>query len=309
VTTPREAPTPWPIHPWAPTGILEEQTAIPAGYGDHGITLMVKDPWGLYAYWELDARRERELRRQLAPDEMAGLQTVLRVYDVTDSPPGREFSAGTPRQWLDIPLSGLARSWYIQVQRPNRAVVAEIGLRTRQGRFLALVRSNRVTTPRFGPAEPSGQAWAESGEAAEKLLAASVGAGPGSSSAEWPSLLARQLASPGLSSPGFFCPERAPASQRFDLAVQTELVLHGSTQPKAAVSIQGEPVRVKPDGTFAVRMSLPEGSQVVPVKATSPSGREVRQVTVSIRRGTSRRAPPVAASPHVPPASRRTQGS
>ena len=174
----------------------EEPFPIPSGYGDHRIVLMVKDPWWLYAYWEIDPVRERHLRSQLAPDEIGGWQSALRVYDVTGLPAparfasqseaagaqaGLEFPQQPAQEWCDIPLSGLASHWHIQVNAPDRSFVVEIGWLTRHGRFLALARSNRVTTPRFGPSEVIDEEWMITDEADWRLfgLTSDVGGSSG----------------------------------------------------------------------------------------------------------------------------------
>ncbi|MBI3083399.1 MAG: hypothetical protein HYY90_03455, partial [Candidatus Omnitrophica bacterium] len=49
--------------------------------------------------------------------------------------------------------------------------------------------------------------------------------------------------------------------------------------PRAAVTIQGHPVTVRKDGTFRLRVALPDGTQTITIDATSPDGRHVRTVT------------------------------
>ncbi|MBC8450924.1 DUF4912 domain-containing protein, partial [bacterium] len=41
---------------------LDESFVLPQGYGEDAIRLMVRDPYWLYAYWELTQERGRELR-------------------------------------------------------------------------------------------------------------------------------------------------------------------------------------------------------------------------------------------------------
>ncbi|MBI3323360.1 MAG: DUF4912 domain-containing protein, partial [Candidatus Omnitrophica bacterium] len=190
-------------------GPVEEAFQIPTGYGDHRIVVMVKDPWWLYAYWELQPHLERQARRQLAPEDIEGLRSVLRVYDVTD----RDFPTQPAQAHSDITLSGLAVSWYLHVNAPNRSFVVDIGLLTRHGRFLALARSNRVTTPRFGPSDVIDEEWMVADEDYWKLFGMTAGVGMGSSPTALKELLARALASPGLFSPGLFSPVKAASPQ------------------------------------------------------------------------------------------------
>jgi hypothetical protein len=73
----------------------------------------------------------------------------------------------------------------------------------------------------------------------------------------------------------------------FWFVLHTELVVSGATEPDATVTIQGVPVRLRPDGTFSVRFQLPDGEQSIPVVATSRDG-AVRSITARVRRETSR---------------------
>lgn len=186
---------------------------IPTGYGDHKIVLMVKDPWWLYAYWELRPELERQARRHLRPEEVSGVRMVLRVYDVT----GRRFPGEPEHRFFDIVISDLAMNWFLHVNAPNHSFIVDIGLLTRAGRFLLLVRSNRVTTPRFGPSDVLDEEWMVSDETYWRLFGMTAGVGMGASAAGLKEVLERQMASLGLFSPGLFglaksasAPERLP---------------------------------------------------------------------------------------------------
>ncbi|MGI9519388.1 MAG: DUF4912 domain-containing protein, partial [Pirellulaceae bacterium] len=56
--------------------------------------------------------------------------------------------------------------------------------------------------------------------------------------------------------------------------------------PEATVTLAGEPVKLRNDGTFEVRMSLPDRRQVLPVVACSRDGTEQRTTVVAIERNT-----------------------
>lgn len=269
---------------------IEDQFAIPTGYGEDRIVLMVKDPWWLYAYWEIQPSTERAARRALAPREVAGLQSIIRVYDVTD----RQFPAQPAHASFDIPLSGLATNWYIQVDAPNRSFIVEIGLVTNGGRFILLARSNRVTTPRFGPSDVIDEEWMCNEEDYWKLFGLAAGLGMGASPSGLQALLERRLSSPGFFSPGLFSPVKAHKKRGFGLWVDAELVVYGGTDPKASVTIQGQPVALRPDGTFGVRMALPGGVQTIPIAATSPDQVETRTITPVVMRTTDAEAKPRA---------------
>ena len=253
----------------------EQVFPIPTGYGDDRIVLMIKDPWWLYAYWEIQSSTERAARNQLLPHEVAGLQSILRVYDVT----GVDFPSQPAHRSFDVMLSGLATSWYLQTNAPNRSFIVDIGILANTGRFLLLARSNRVTTPRFGPSEVIDEAWMTTDDAYWKLFGASTGMGMGSSQFMWPQHLSQRLFSGAWSSHSLLGPSKSVAVRGFWYRVNTDLVIHGATEPRSTVMIQGQPVMVRKDGTFNLRIALPEGTQTITLQATSPDGRQAYTAT------------------------------
>jgi len=297
--------TAWPgrapaAPPPQPSGSIESRYAIPTGYGDDRIVLMVRDPWWLYAYWEIQSGTERRVRSQLVPHEVIGLHSILRVYDVTEV----DFPSQPAHQSFDIPLSGLATNWYIQTNAPHRDFIVDIGLLTQGGKFLLLARSNRVRTPRFGPSDVIDDAWMLTDEAYWRLFGSSTGIGIGSSQAGWSALLTQQLSSGGWSSGSLFAPQRQAVVRGFWCRLNTDLVIHGATEPRSTVMIQGQPVAVRKDGTFSLRLALPDGTQQLVIEVTSADGRQARTMTPIVTLAWSgtlgTEAPPVKAGASQP---------
>ena len=252
------------------------------------IVLLVKDPWWLYAYWDIRPEQEKAVRAKLLADEIEGLRIILRVYDVTDSerhPPS-----------FDIGVSSLATKWYVPVNAPGRTFVVELGFLTRAGRFLPITRSNRAMSPRFGPASAEGP-WNISEAEYWQLVGLTTGAGITLSSDEIRRQFEQQklstgggLFSPGVFSMtvpvGLFSPGGSPTVKLPDfwMWVNTELIVYGATDPKAKLTVQDQNVPLRPDGTFALRFLLPDGAQTIPVKALSSDGVHTRQATIRIQR-------------------------
>jgi hypothetical protein len=69
-------------------------------------------------------------------------------------------------------------------------------------------------------------------------------------------------------------------------AVDAELLVYGVSHPHAHITLQGEPVPLRPDGSFTVRMNLPDRRQVIPVIASSPDGVEQRTIILAVERNT-----------------------
>ena len=71
---------------------------------------------------------------------------------------------------------------------------------------------------------------------------------------------------------------------RSAFTLETELVVSGSAQPNAQLTIQGETARVGRDGRFSMRVSLADGRQVIPATAISADGTEQRTIILAIDR-------------------------
>jgi hypothetical protein len=78
----------------------------------------------------------------------------------------------------------------------------------------------------------------------------------------------------------------SPTPNGFWMRVNAEVVLHGSTEPDAQVSIAGRPVRLRPDGSFTFRFALPDGDFTLPVVAVSGTGTDARAAEVRFVRQT-----------------------
>jgi len=105
---------------------------------------------------------------------------------------------------------------------------------------------------------------------------ASAGFGLGSSQSGMARLSPEQYFLSSWSSGNLYGLEKVPSVRGFFCRVNADLVLHGATEPKAAVTIQGERVAVRKDGTFSVRLALPEGAQSIEIDVTSADGRKTK---------------------------------
>ena len=132
---------------------LDEGFEFPESYGESAITLMVRDPYWLFAYWELAPNLNAELRDRLGDDALAKSRLVLRVYDVTGTDPEHAAS------FHDIDVAPGARNWYINVMRVERDYCVDLGLIAPDGSFIVIARSNMVSLPPVGPSEVVDEEW------------------------------------------------------------------------------------------------------------------------------------------------------
>ena len=68
--------------------------------------------------------------------------------------------------------------------------------------------------------------------------------------------------------------------------VNTELIVYGATEPDAKVTVSGKEIALRPDGTFSLRFSLPDGKQIIPVKAVSADSLDERVITPVVTKET-----------------------
>lgn len=102
---------------------------VPHGYRDNQVTLLVRDPQCVYAFWDVTgvSRTTSSL--------------VLRVYDLTN----RDHERWDGARYADFVVGGTT-SWYVHTETPGLVLGAAIGVRQRS-EFVPLARSNVVATP------------------------------------------------------------------------------------------------------------------------------------------------------------------
>ncbi len=74
----------------------------------------------------------------------------------------------------------------------------------------------------------------------------------------------------------------------FFMHVNAEIIFYGGTHPDATVWVDGQEIKLAPDGTFRYHFTLPDGDFAIPIVAQSPDKVERRSATLSFVRGTSR---------------------
>jgi hypothetical protein len=92
---------------------------------------------------------------------------------------------------------------------------------------------------------------------------------------------------------------KAEQKKGFWFNVNAELIIYGATEPDAAVVIGGRKIRLRPDGTFSYRFSLPDGQYELPATATSADGTDSRSAELKFSRATQYRGD-VKAHPQDP---------
>lgn len=162
-------------------GFAEGTPELPETYGEDRLTLMVKDPDYLFAYWEITPQRIA----QAAKAKRAGTdyREVMRL--------NWEARGLFEANYALMPVSFTARRWYLRVPRPGLSYRLEIGWLGSQGHFISLLDSNVSDAPESWPATrrrlkraglaPRGGVLEYNLDATRPLGASESAFGPGSS--------------------------------------------------------------------------------------------------------------------------------
>lgn len=250
------------------------------------VVLIVRDSYWLQVCWEIGRSTVERARAAMAADWHAAVP-VIRLMEV-----GHGSAINSAETLVrDIPIHGGVNNWYIDVDNPPARYRVLIGYRASTGRFYTLCRSNIVQTPAPGACDPIEGHWEEIAEDYERIYSLSEDEnGTGSNDLRemfeerlqrpMPDLSGEQFAGGGSGELGVRREKDLP------FEVDAELIIFGSTTPGTTVMLAGKPVRLTADGSFTVRMELPDRRQVIPVVASSRDGMRQRTTVVAVERNT-----------------------
>ncbi len=251
------------------------------------IITMVRDPYWLHTYWELSRTTLGRAQAALG-QEWHAARPILRLMDVSSE----DTTSASERHIRDIEIHGGVNNWYIDVSTPPRSFRVDIGYVSRRGKFFVLARSNVVTTPKAGAADSLDEHWASVQQNPHKIFHQSGGHAPSGASNDLRELfeerLRRPMHNPSLQGLGVGL---ISLGHDFHFELDAELIVYGTTEPNAQVTLQGEPVQLRPDGTFTVRFGLPDSRQIIPAVAASADGIEERTIVLAVERNTKELEP------------------
>jgi hypothetical protein len=260
-------------------------TDLPAGYGTDKIIIQVRDPWWIHAYWEITGATLERIKTEIG-EAFFSAKKILRIYDVSHI----IFDGKNAHRFFDIEVRPEATNWYIDTVGPGRFWCVDIGLLLSDGRFIMITRSNVVHTPLAGPSWITDEEWMIPEDMFARLYGMGFGFGKSSPGKAWQERMRRALFSGILSSPGITSGaspvKKISGERKFWLMVNTELIVYGATEPDAKVYVQGKEIKLRKDGTFSLRYALPDGKQVINIKAQSADGHEERFITPIVTKET-----------------------
>lgn len=248
------------------------------------VVLLVRDSFWLHATWEV-SRSAVERAKAAMAEHWHTARPTLRILRVSN---GAAANA-TEQLVRDIPVHGGVNNWYIDVADPPSRFRVVIGYMSADDRMFAIAKSNIVETPAPGSCDSVDGHWEEIAEDYERIYSMSGGNGT-EASRDLKQLFEERLSRSMRGSEGMAYGSAADIALRrsrdlpFD--VDAELIIYGNTVPGSTVTLAGEPVKLRPDGSFTVRMELPDRRQVLPVVAHSRDGMRQRTTVVAVERNT-----------------------
>jgi uncharacterized protein len=249
------------------------------------LVLMVRDPYWLQAIWTVTRNSVRRAEAALAEHWHTALP-VLRLLQVD----GGHTTSTAERLTREIDVHGGVTNWYIEVNNPPHSYRVELGYKSASGKFFSICRSNIVHTPAPDSGDVIDENWTDVAENYERVYAMSGGYAEDNQSGELQELFEERLRRPMTNaSSGQFGSgaERALNRHRdLDFHVDAEMILYGRTKPDAKVTLAGEPIKLRSDGSFTIRQPMPDKRQVLPVVASTPDGVEQRTIVIAVERNT-----------------------
>jgi hypothetical protein len=248
------------------------------------IVLMVRDPYWLHVCWHV--ARTTVMRAQAAMAEhWHTARPVLRLLEVDAGP----TTSTAEKIVREIEVHGGVQNWYVEAPNPPHSYRIELGYRSAAGKFFTIARSNMVTTPAPGSSDSIDENWNAVAQDYEKVYALSGGYSEERSSGELQELFEERLRrpmGPASAKYGVGAERLLNRHKNFQFAVEAEMIIYGATSTDARVTLGGEPVKLRSDGTFTVRMAMPDKRQVIPAVAASADGVEQRTIVLAVERNT-----------------------
>ena len=129
---------------------LDRGENLPLYYGEDRLVLLPRDPYWLFAYWEI-SWPTRQLLAEETQKDYDSLDFGLRVHRYTENK-----EAGT---FFDLQITPTADHWYIKAGVPDKKYWVELGCYLPDGKFRVILTSNTVSTPRDSLSEIIDENW------------------------------------------------------------------------------------------------------------------------------------------------------
>jgi uncharacterized protein len=260
------------------------------------LILMVRDPFWLHAFWDITRKSVERAKASLAGNWHTA-KPVLRLLRNEDN----STTSNSENVYKDIEIHGGVRHWYLEIEAPGSTFRLLLGYVYANNRFHELARSNPVTPPIPGSPDSTDDHWADLSKDADRVYALSGGHQDDSGSHELQQMmqdkLKKPIGNPSLTQFGSGAEGSLRRMKNFHLELDAEMVVFGNTHPSAVLTVGGEPVSVRSDGSYSTRVALPNSRQVLTVTSKSRDGLDEQTVVIAVERNTKVMEPLSSADP------------
>ncbi len=129
---------------------LNRGKSLPSYYGEDRLVLLPRDPYWLFAYWEVSWPTKDIIAEETQRD-YASLKFGLRIHRFSE-----DKEAGT---FFDLNITSSADHLYIKAGVPDKNYWVELGYYLPNGEFKVILTSNTVSTPRDSLSEIIDENW------------------------------------------------------------------------------------------------------------------------------------------------------
>jgi hypothetical protein len=245
------------------------------------VVVLVRDSYWIQVCWEIKSKSVARAQAALA-HKWHGARPIIRLYEVQND---SQQVHGT-RVLRDIEIHSGVTNWYVDVDQTPTPYQVEVGYLADTGEFHPLCRSNTVAPPTPGSCDATDMNWDDIAKDYKRIFSLSGGDTNGQGNQDLKDLFEQRLRRPMSKSAvmqhGLSGQDEDQSKLHFE--VESELIVYGNAESDAAVTMAGEPVKLAKDGSFTIRLDLPDRRKVFPLVAHGADGLREKTVVISIER-------------------------
>lgn len=128
---------------------------LPARYNHTKFTLIARDPYWIFAYWEISPSALAKLKKKIGIKLFNRSSYIIRMYDVT----AVDFNGKNANSSFDVKIALEDNNSYVNLPCDNANYCAKLGIIAPDGKFFPLVMSNYAAVPRINSSLRADLVW------------------------------------------------------------------------------------------------------------------------------------------------------
>ncbi|MCA9024098.1 MAG: DUF4912 domain-containing protein [Planctomycetaceae bacterium] len=221
-----------------------------ANHNGDHLTIVAVSPEWMRAEWSIAEASLCRVKSAIGQQSRAATP-VLRLYEITDD----ECQTHGRTRVCDTEISLETHEWFVRVDEPGRMYRLQLGMRAHDGEFYGVCSSNLVEMPQCAPSV---------------------------------AVQARRDRQSSREIPPRPSLELAETDVQFE--IDADVTVRGRAHPQSVVTIDGEQIPLRVDGTFDWPCQLTDGRHILPVVCMSTDRRREQTIVLAFERNTKRLA-------------------